>query len=229
MHGEGGSGRPPFGRSGAPYRRTLCPLRTLPYCLTVMKSIVEILKTTAVGGLVFLVPLVVAGMVLFKALDMMKRLAAPLDRWLGSDSELGVLALDLVLLAMVFLACLVAGLVAKSQRGRKVGTRVESALLSAVPGYAFVKGFTDSMSSSDDASESFTPVVARFDDNAMIAFEVERTESGKVVVYLPGAPNPWSGSLVYMTADRVEPLDVSMTVAVKSIRQLGRGSVAFGS
>ena len=44
------------------------------------------------------------------------------------------------------------------------------------------------------------------------------------MVYLPGAPNPWSGSVVYVTADRVERLDMSVSEAVKNIRTLGRGS-----
>ena len=80
------------------------------------------------------------------------------------------------------------------------------------------------MSGSDEESQSFTPVLARFDDNAMIAFEVERTPSGDVVVYLPGAPNPWSGSVAYMSPDRVEPLELSMPQAIQNIRHLGRDS-----
>ena len=40
---------------------------------------------------------------------------------------------------------------------------------------------------------------------------------------LPGAPNPWSGSVVQMSPDRVEPLELSMPDAARHIRQLGRG------
>jgi len=98
-----------------------------------------------------------------------------------------------------------------------------------VPGYGFVKGFTDSIAQSDEESRGFKPVVARFDDNAQIAFEVERTPSGQVVLYLPGAPNPWGGSVVYVGADRVEPLDMSMPEAIRNIQHLGRGSAAHAS
>ena len=44
------------------------------------------------------------------------------------------------------------------------------------------------------------------------------------MVYLPGAPNPWSGSVVYVTPDRVVRLGMSMSEAVKNIRTQGRGS-----
>ena len=60
-------------------------------------------------------------------------------------------------------------------------------------------------------------------------FEVERVSGGYVVVYLPGAPNPWSGSVAYLTEDRVEPLDLAPQDAIKNIRVLGRGSAKFAS
>ena len=52
---------------------------------------------------------------------------------------------------------------------------------------------------------------------------------GNVVVFLPGAPNPWSGSVVYVSEDRVEPLDMLPQDAIKNIRVLGRGSAKITS
>jgi uncharacterized membrane protein len=74
-----------------------------------------------------------------------------------------------------------------------------------------------------------TPVLVTLDDYKQIAFEVERTAGGNVVVYLPGAPNPWSGSVVYVSEDRVEPLDMQPQDAIKNIRVLGRGSEKLAS
>jgi len=66
--------------------------------------------------------------------------------------------------------------------------------------------------------------LVRFDDNTQIGFEVERLDGGNVVIYLPGAPNPWSGSVVYFEADRVTPLGITAAEAFGSLRKLGRGS-----
>ncbi len=71
------------------------------------------------------------------------------------------------------------------------------------------------------------PVMARFDDNAQIGFEMERTQQGTVVVYLPGAPAPWSGAVMYVDPGRIEQLDLSVSEAVRIIRQLGRGSALY--
>jgi uncharacterized membrane protein len=192
-----------------------------------MKKLVSLLKSTAVGGFVFLVPLVIAVAILAKGMQLMRLLAQPLEDWISLDSGSGILVGNLALLFALLLVCLLAGLVAKSPPGRKLGAALEAKLSASLPGYGFVKGITDSIAQSDEVARSFTPVLARFDDNAQVAFEVERLPGGNVVVYLPGAPNPWSGTVVLMSADRVARLDLSMTEAIKSVQGLGRGSAAL--
>jgi len=64
----------------------------------------------------------------------------------------------------------------------------------------------------------------RLDDVSRIAFEVDRTDNGTVAVYVPGSPDPWAGRVVYMTADRVEPLEIEYGDALATFEQLGRGS-----
>ena len=67
----------------------------------------------------------------------------------------------------------------------------------------------------------------RFDDNAQIAFEVERS-GNNVVVYIPGAPNPWSGSVAYFNVERVKRLDMSVSQTISSIKRIGHGSAGYG-
>ena len=58
----------------------------------------------------------------------------------------------------------------------------------------------------------------------MLCFEIERTSDEKIVVYLPRAPNPWSGTVLYVDKDRVKPINASVTEAVKNIQSLGLGT-----
>ncbi|MCK5913700.1 MAG: hypothetical protein KAG12_07455, partial [Desulfuromusa sp.] len=52
-------------------------------------------------------------------------------------------------------------------------------------------------------------------------------ETGDVVVFLPGSPNPWSGSVAYFREDRIRTLNLTVPEAIKKIRLLGRGSVQY--
>ena len=50
-------------------------------------------------------------------------------------------------------------------------------------------------------------------------------EEGKVVIFLPGAPDPWSGSVCIVTEDRVTPLDLTVKSQVELMRRHGMGSI----
>jgi uncharacterized membrane protein len=186
----------------------------------------KFIKTTIIGGLVFMVPVVIVAAVLGKALEIMTRVATPMGHMLPVDSIGGVAVGNLLALSALALLCFVAGLVARSKLAAKVYRSMDTMLL-AIPGYAFVKGFTDGMTETQESAKSLIPVLVSFDDHEQIGFEIERLAQGKVVVYLPGAPSPWSGSVVYFSAERVKRLDLTVAQASNKIRRLGRDSQRF--
>lgn len=192
-----------------------------------MKNFTQFIKTTILGGLIFLVPLFIVTIVLAKAHGLMVKVAKPFSELIPLDTIGGVAIANILAVLAILLCCLIVGLIAKGDAAKRLLKSVEEKLL-VIPAYAFVKGVTDSLISSEEAAKSFVPVIVRFDDNAQIAFEIGRSESGNVVIYLPGSPNPWSGSVVYFEEDRVEQLDMTVPEAINSIRHLGRGSAKYG-
>ena len=171
------------------------------------------IKTTIIGGLIFLVPVVIIIAVVGKALKIMMLVAEPIDRLIPIETVGGIALANILALLAVVLCCFIAGIIAKSAAAKKAYRTLDSTLM-AIPGYAFIKGFTDSINSGEETAKSMQPVIVRFDDNAQIGFEVERLDNGQVVIYLPGAPNPWSGSVVYFSADRVKKLNLTMAQAI---------------
>jgi len=192
-----------------------------------MKDQVNFMKATVIGGVFFLVPIAVVLVVVGKLVHFMREVARSLDPLLPLDTHLGTIALNLLAVLVILLLCFLAGLMAQRAQAKKILAKLESTLLTALPGYAFVKGLSDNLRRSDEISESFLPVAVRFDDYSQLAFEIERELHGKVAVYLPSAPNPWSGTVVYVTHDRVKPLPMSLNEALKNIRMLGKGSATI--
>ena len=146
---------------------------------------------------------------------------------LGITGPLGGVLLDVAAIAVVLLVCLLAGLVARRATAQRLRNKVDQILLGSFPGYAFVKGLAENIQQGQELSTSFVPVLVRFDDFWQVAFETDRSPGGIVALYLPGAPNPWSGSVVFVVAERVRKLQVPVTEALKMIRALGRGSDAL--
>ena len=69
-----------------------------------------------------------------------------------------------------------------------------------------------------------TEKMTALQEKGVYAFEVERDPDGRVVIYVPGAPDPFAGAVMLMSADRIERLDVKFAAALKNIRKLGRGT-----
>ena len=139
----------------------------------------------------------------------------------------GIALVNILAALTIVLVCFLAGMVAQSARGKRIFQTLETVLLEGIPGYAFVKGITDGVVSSDKAAEGFLPVLAKFDDSVKLGFAVEQLEKGKVVIYLPGAPNPWSGSVVYMDKSRITRIDATAPELLRVMRKLGRGSKRY--
>jgi uncharacterized membrane protein len=185
------------------------------------------IKTTAIGGLLFLVPVVVLAVILKKAYNIMLLVAVPLDRLIPIETIGGVALSNILAVLCIFMVCFLAGLVAKSKLGKATFNLIDAKLLLFFPGYSYLKSLTSTFTDERDEGKVLKPIIARLDDQFQLAFEVEHADDGTVVVYVPGAPDSRSGNVVYLTPDRVEPLDITFGEVTKSLRQFGRGSVAW--
>lgn len=183
----------------------------------------QFLRTTVIGGIVFLIPIVVLIAVIGKALEVTGSLATPLAAGFPMEAVGSVAVSHVLALLILVLICFLAGLLARTRAARALVENLEVRFLSKLPPYALLKTKTQSLLSPEDV-EGMVPVVVRFDDSWQIAFEIERVHDDKVALFLPGAPDPWAGSVCVVTADRVTPLDVSIPFVAKLEKQLGRGT-----
>lgn len=182
-------------------------------------------KTLFIGGLIFLVPFAVVLVVIAKVRGVSRSMAEPLDAVIPVEAVGGIALANILEVAIIVLACFLAGIVATSPLGRKLYQRIDDWLLNLIPRYAFVKSMTETLG--DQQESTLQPVLVRFDDLSQIAFEVERGPGDLVTVYLPGSPDPWSGSVAQVTADRVDELAADFTSVVQSLRKIGRGAGAL--
>jgi len=183
----------------------------------------QFMKTTVLGGIVFLVPVIIFIAIIGKALVLTRKITVPLADILPFGPVVDAIAVNLLGLALVVLICFLGGLSAKSLQVVGLVNSLESKFLSKIPIYSLIKGTVSSTLQSEDA-EGMKPVLAHLDDCSQIGFEVERVAGGKVAVFLPGAPDPWSGSVCYFAEDRITTLDASLLSTVRVLKGFGKGS-----
>lgn len=186
-----------------------------------MKLPVKTIKTTLVGGIVFLMPVAIVAILLGKIFHLVGKLAEPISKLLPFDAIGGVAIVSIITIVLILVLAFLAGLAAKSGLGRKCSTSLESKLYDLVPRYAFIKNMAAGLSGDIANLKTLKPIMVKFDDYSQIAFEVSSSDEDWVTIYLPGAPDPWSGSIVNVEESRVEPLDQDFGTAIKNIRRVG--------
>jgi uncharacterized membrane protein len=181
------------------------------------------IKTTVLGGLLFLFPIVFIIAIIGKALEITNKLSAPLAGLLPTDSIGGLAVVTLLALVILVLICFLAGLAARTELAGRLAQSLETNVLGKIPAYTLLKSKAESVLRPEDIG-GMCPVLARFDDSWQLAFEIERIAGGKVVVFLPGAPDPWSGSVCVITEDRITQLNLTVNSAADIMKRLGKGS-----
>jgi len=185
---------------------------------------ISFLKTTAIGGLIFLLPLAVVGALLGYAYNVVMVIYEPMKTYLPVNSVGGTALLFLFAVAIVVMLCFFCGLAARRAIARKFSQTIEKHLVAVFPKYAIYKDILAGNVGGDAHGPSLIPVTIRFDDSIRIGYEAGRTDGGLAIVYLPGSPDPWMGSVVLVEADRVEPLQVEFSEASGICERLGRDS-----
>lgn len=180
-------------------------------------------KTTVLGGIVFLVPIVIFVAIVDEALQLTGQLAGPIASAMPVDSVGGVATAQVIALALIVLFCFVAGLLARTRKAKSVVELLEHNVLQHIPAYALLKAKAGSVLTPEDTRD-LRPVLVRFDDSWQLGFEVESLEGAKSLVFLPGAPDPWSGTVCAVTQDRLTPLEVNIKDASDLMKRLGKGS-----
>lgn len=190
--------------------------------MSTQRGRIHFLKTTVIGGLVFLVPVVATLFILTEAANLMLVVAQPLAKFIPVDSIAGVAVANIVAALAVVLVCFLAGLVARRAMVRSTVDTVEKKVLSKIPGYIMLRGMLSGFEETDD--HRLYPVLATLASSARVGLEIDRLSDGRVVVMIPTSPNPWSGMVHILDEERVQRLDLPMAAFVENVERFGRGT-----
>ena len=181
------------------------------------------LRTTALGGLMFLLPLIVIGVLLGYVYQIAAGVYQQIQTVLPFNSATGIAIVFCVLTAAFIAACFAGGLVARRAIGQAFSRRIEQHLIKAYPRYVIYKDLIAGRLGGEDVP-SLRPVLVTREPGVVLGFEADRLTNGLVVVYLPGAPDAWSGSLAFVPAECVRPLNLPFVQVLEMCEHLGRNS-----
>ena len=184
-----------------------------------MKRVIDFIMRAFVTGVVILVPVYFSVLLLVKAMHAVAGLVRPLAKllpeWLPAERALSLL--------LVLISCFLIGAAALTRTGQAVKLHIEKSLFERIPGYTLFRSLTQQLAG-DREERVWKPALAEIEEALVPAFIIEEFDDGRFTVFVPAAPTPFSGSIYILTPDRVHPVDVPFTQAIKSLSRWGCGS-----
>ena len=191
-----------------------------------MRAISHFLRTTVLGGVLFLAPIVVLAFILDKAFDFARRALKPVTAIIPDRLVSGVTAEAIMAIVLIAILCFLAGLFARTRPAQRIMAELESSVLSKVPAYEYLKQAGASVMGLGEMADH--PVVlAQLGGAWRIGVQTDVVGGGLVAVFIPNSPNPMSGSVFLVAADSVRPASVPLAAAIGCLRRCGAGSEAF--
>ena len=184
-----------------------------------MKRLAEFTKTTLIGGLLIVLPIYVSVLLLAKTLAGILSLVSPVAAAIPGAGQFRQVIAILIVLAV----CFVAGIVVRTGAGLRAKNAFERAVLERIPGYALVRGLAERVAG-ESSEGAFRPALIEIEDALSPGFIIEELEDGRYTVLIPSVPTPAAGALFIMPRERVHPVDVPFTQAVKVISKWGAGA-----
>jgi uncharacterized membrane protein len=183
------------------------------------------LRATIVGGLLFLLPLILVALLLGHAIHLAGAVTQPVANLLTLDRVIGPAGEKALAVAGLVAVALIAGLFASTGLGRRLTRRVEHSLLGGLPQYQMMKSMAEGLAKVEQG-DGVTPALVNVEEAWQIAYLIEPLANGWLTVFLPQAPTPMSGNIMYLPAERVRRLDITMAQAMLIVKHLGVGSAA---
>jgi uncharacterized membrane protein len=184
------------------------------------------LTTALIGGVVRLLPLRVTLVVVAQGMPLIRSAAAPVITLLPQKDVGGIALATVAAARLLLLPCFAAGLAARAALGRRLSESFENRLHAPYPRCTVIAGITQGLAGTP-GDQSLKVALVSFDDHQLRAIEVERLADGRIVLFLPRAPDPWYGSSVLVNARRVARLPLGVVALGRALKGLGRGTAAL--
>ena len=192
-----------------------------------MKNLADFLKTTLVGGLLVVLPVILAVFLIDEALALLKLITMPIVEHLPESVVKDEFLATVLGLAILLLLSFITGLAMKTKIGSGTGNWFEKKVLNRIPGYSLVKSATRQFVGSED-EECFQPAVVRIgEERYALAYIIEETEDGFTTVLLPSSPAGASGYLQHVRSDQVRKVDANLGDVFTAVTRWGVGTGPF--
>ena len=192
-----------------------------------MNPKLTVLRNNLLVGVAVMLPITIVLMFLRWLYVVTTDLIQPITAYVVEWSGLGPWLADFIVIALILLALFVIGLVVRTRVGGYLLELIEAGLFKNLPFYKLVKETVSQFVGTDRPSPFSKVALVRLfgDEVATTAFVTAEHEHGFYTVFVPTGPNPTSGLMFHVPADRVQVVEgISVETAMRTVIGCGVGA-----
>jgi len=187
-----------------------------------MKRLLDILKTTALGGIGILLPLLLLCLLIREIFEFVVALAVPITVLFPPGMLERLNAPELIAVLLILGVSFLFGIAARTAMGKRLGRTIERGVIERLPLYSFVKNLSAAIMPSKE--QGFKPGLLKSADGSKEpVYVIEEQDNGDFTVLVPWVPMSFTGSLKVVPSERIELLDITLMEFSRILSQLGMG------
>lgn len=180
------------------------------------------IKSTLLGGLLFLLPIVLIVWLLGKALGFARRISQPAVEAAGVESVAGVATGTIIAILALMAFSFAAGMIARTRLGQSTFTKMENSVLSLFPQWRMTRALIESFETG--GRSEMEVVLVPTDAGWCMGFVMEKPEGDWWTIFVPGSPQWTSGAVAFAQSDQVKQTGLTPAQAILLMRRCGAGS-----
>ncbi len=191
-----------------------------------VRGTTKFFKTTIVGGMVVLLPLILFYVLFTFLFYTISGIAKPL-LGLADVSEAFKYPLLVDIFAFLFLValCFFVGLFVSTKQGQIWVNRIERAVLFKLPYYGTLREAVHQLLGNSNMNLFKVVLVDLYGNDTLVtAFLTDESIGDYVTVFVPTGPNPTTGFIYHVKKHQITHIDVKSEEAFRSIISVGTGS-----
>lgn len=179
---------------------------------------------TFIGGLVVILPVLIFWYLINWLVTFFGNLLEPIASLFPLVNDYPNIA-KLIAFVIVIAFCFSLGLFVRTTFGTDFFNWIEEVVFSKLPFYSTIKETVKQFVGTDNMPFSKVVLVKPYGGAAkMLGFVTARLEDGTYTIFVPTAPNPTSGFVIFVQEEDVEHLNVTVEEAMRTNIGLGRGA-----
>ena len=180
------------------------------------------IKTTLLGGLFILLPLMLLWLGLQEIAGLLVAMATPIADLFPKGPFEDLTTPGLVAALLIVAVSFILGLAARSYLLIRLGQQIESSILEKLPMYRMLKIMSGALMDSD-TSEVLPALVKDGVGGGDPCYVIEKHKDGRATVLLPWSPASFAGSIKVVQQSSLEIVPCSLDEFSRSISQVGVG------